>query len=377
MATEVSEAASATNAAAAPDGKMNSLLAKLSSITDASPSASSNEMIKSSKKPYQKRSSSSYTNNNKDENRQARKNVSRQKNSSNSGPQRRSFNNNRNNNNNDNSGNNQSFRRNNAPRERQTVSHFDKIRNSKKSSPVITKSEAALNESGLSFADLQEQKALYIRRKLNAQSNIEINTPVKAVHDFITSRVKHRNQIYDPISAQFSEFKGANNTFKLKTVNQAELELSKDHMGYSTESRLLRAMEQLTRKRGFKLFDAEKNNSQYLPLNANIYPYANTTLPNNLARPFANLKNLSNISKEEIRFTLATVVKGERQELVVDPNTKFPTEQAKVNAYVVVNNLNRNAQLQVDNLHQSMAPVMLGNAPVKQLPQPIIAPKKI
>lgn len=349
MATEA-DAAVNVSKNATTDDKVSSLLSKLSAITN-EPLENADTMIKKTKKP--KRNTRENM-----EQRQSKRNNARVDRSASNSPQRR-------------------FNDKKYAKKTQTVSRFDKIRNKEKKLQSEDSAESSLNQAGTNFADLQEQKALYIRRKLQDKKPINIVTPGKLVYDFIASRALHKSQIYDPLTDKFAQLKTPANVFKVAKVNKTELELSKDKMAYDTKSRLLRALEQLTLKRGFKLFDVEKRNVQYLPDSAYIYPYANTTLPNNLQRPFANLKNLNNISKEEVQYTFATVVRGERPELTIDPNAKYPTERAELNAHVVVNNLNRNAQLQVDNLHKSMATVMLGEAPIKTLPHPVLAPKKI
>ncbi|TID14859.1 hypothetical protein CANINC_004530 [Pichia inconspicua] len=350
LATEADAALNAAKNDTTHD-EMNSLLNKLSAITS-EPIQNPNTVIGKTKR------SGNHKRNDNREQRENRRNNARSDRSTSFSPQRRS---------NDNR----------YAKKTQSISHFDKIRNKKTNSQTEESSETSLNQAGVNFADLQEQKAQYIKRKLQDQKSLDIVTPGQLVYNFISSRALHKTQIYDPLSDKFAQLKTPENVFKVAKVSKAELELSKDKLAYNTKSRLLRALEQLTNKRGFKLSDVAKKNVQYLPNSAYIYPYANTTLPNNLQRPFANLKNLNDISKEEVEYTFATVVRGERPELSVDPNTDFPTERAKLNAHVVVNNLNRNAQLQVDNLHKSMASVMLGEAPIKSLPHPILASKKI
>ena len=266
----------------------------------------------------------------------------------------------------------------------QTVSHFDRIRNPTAAAAAATATATAggassgLNSEGLSFADQQEQRALFIRRKLEPTSVSDSPSfPAAQVFKFLTSRVAHEHNLYKYKGDKFAEFKEAPSQYQLAPVSKAELELTKDKMGYDAKSRVLRALEQITTKRGFKLLDAVKTNVPYIPYNSMIYPYANTTLPNNLRRPVANIKNLSNVSSEEVAFTIATVVKGKRQELQFDASAQYKTPQLKVNAQVVVNGLNRNAQLQVDNLHYALAPTMLGEAPVKSLPKAELPPKKL
>jgi hypothetical protein len=344
--------------------KMDNLLKKLADITSSnSPSSNSSTtmMKKSSKKQFknasngEKREKKEFKSFNK-RNNQRNRNTYNKNNNERRGLQ-----------------NSSSF-----SNTRQTVSHYDKYKNAKKVNPSGSSPDSTiLNTEGLSLAELQKEKALYIRRKENVQESIVPNTPDINVFNFVASRALHKSLIYDLKADKFAKFNDPLNKYTLTPVNKAELELIKDKLGYDTKSRLLRALEQITTKRGFKLLDANKTSVQYLPYNALLYPFANTTLPSNLQRPVANLKNLSNVSPDEITSTLATVVKGVRQELVFDANKNYKTTQLKVNAQVVANSLNRNSQLQVDNLHQTMAQVMVGEQPVKTLPQPILAPKKI
>ncbi|GAV28842.1 hypothetical protein PMKS-002319 [Pichia membranifaciens] len=215
------------------------------------------------------------------------------------------------------------------------------------------------------------------RRKVAEGSPATLHTGEAAVFDFFYSRAVHKAAKYDWKADKFAQFEDTPEVYRAAEVSKPDLELSKDKMGYDTKSRVLRALEQITTKRGFKLSDIEKKNDSYLPYTALLYPYANTTLPNNLERPRANLKNLASVPEEEISATIASVVRGQRPELVYNPQENFKTEQLKINAQVVVNSLNRNAQLQVDNLHKSMAKVMLGQQPIKTLPQPVFPPKKL
>ncbi|KAG0676386.1 hypothetical protein C6P40_001979 [Pichia californica] len=341
--------------------KMDTLLEKLASITNtkSSPSNGNQTMIsqsKGKKKMYngQKRNSKPYT---KDNSFQSFKKTDS-----------RNFNK---------EGNQKKRGTDSVSRTIQTVSHFDRFKNPKKTVTGNTESETKLNNIGLSFADLQEARALYIRSKLNPSKNINLNTNENSVYSFLHSRAVHKAESYDLDSNKFSKFKDIPNIYKSTQISKSELELSKDKLGYDAKSRILRALEQITTKRGFKLNDVEKKNVNYLPYNGLLYPYSNTTLPNNLARPKANLSNFSNIPEDEIATTIATVVRGERPELIFNSKETYKTEQLKVNAQVVVNGLNRNSQLQVDNLHISMSKVMLGKEPIKILPQPIIAPKKL
>lgn len=363
MATEAGDAPASGN-------KMENLLEKLASITNNGPSdAGQNTMIAKQKGKQNRNNRGNNGSNNQRSGKGYRKEASGRSNT-------RSNNSNRNNSERKNQrrGTGTGGRRSNSA---QTVSHFDRFKNPKKASNAATKADGSLNAEGLSFADLQEARALFIRRKLSEDKPIALHTSEEVVFDFFHSRAVHKAQIYDPKTAKFAKFEEAPNVYQPAEVSKPELELLKDKMGYDTNSRILRALEQITTKRGFKLADVEKRNVSFLPYNGLLYPYANTTLPNNLDRPKANLQNLSNIPEEEITATIASVVRGQRPELVFNPKEKFKTEQLKINAQVVANGLNRNAQLQVDNLHKSMAKVMLGQQPVKTLPQPVFAPKKL
>lgn len=365
MATHASQAAPAGADATASQEKMSGLLEKLASITQAPAKA----RVPTGKQDYKK-------------NRQNRNSDGRRDNASFNGNKRTPRRN----------GNNSQQRDNRNSQERsdrrggyksnsrtvQTVSHFDRIKNPKKTVAESSKSQGSfINEKGLSFAELQEQRAFYIRRKLQSESNIVPTTPEIQIFNFEYSRAVHKTLKYAPRENPFTSFKEPRKEFQFETVSREELELSKDKMGYDAKSRLLRALETICNRRGYKLLDHAKSNVQYLPLTANLYPFANTTLPNNLKRPHASLKSLTNVAPEEIKSTIESVVLGHRNELKFDEKQNFKTAQLRVNAQVVVNALNRNAQLQVDNLHHSIANVALGNGPVKSLPKAILPPKKV
>ena len=351
--------------APASNGKMENLLEKLASITSNGPAGTPKETmlgkpkgknIRNNRKPYNANNQRSAKGNRKDASSRNNNNNNRNKNSER---------------------NNQRRGTGRRAHTVQTVSHFDRFKNPKKSSTASTRADNPLNADGLSFADLQEARALFIRRKVAEGSPAKLHTGEAAVFDFFYSRAVHKAAKYDSKADKFAQFEETPQVYRAAEVSKPDLELFKDKMGYDTKSRVLRALEQITTKRGFKLSDIEKKNDSYLPYTALLYPYANTTLPNNLERPRANLKNLANVPEEEISATIASVVRGQRPDLVYDPQENFKTEQLKINAQVVVNSLNRNAQLQVDNLHKSMAKVMLGQQPIKTLPQPVFPPKKL
>lgn len=261
--------------------------------------------------------------------------------------------------------------------ERKTVSDFDRYRN-KKSKDDIGRNVQTLNDKGMKFAEELEEKAFFIRRKTSDDVKPVVPTfENKITHQFINARINHYANLYASSEDKFAEFKNTVKPYRPSIINKLELNLSKDKIAHNTESRFLKALEQITMRRGFKLLDSVKRNVEYLPQNSTLYPYANNTLPSNLKRSVANLKNLQSISAEEVDSTIASVVKGIRPELIFDPAKSYKTPQLKVNAQVVVNGLNRNPQLQVDNLHVAIAPALLGESPVKSIPQPVIAPMQI
>ena len=261
--------------------------------------------------------------------------------------------------------------------ERKTVSDFDRYRN-KKSKDDIGRNVQTLNDKGMKFAEELEEKAFFIRRKTSDDVKPVVPTfENKITHQFINARINHYANLYASSEDKFAEFKNTVKPYRPSIINKLELNLSKDKIAHNTESRFLKALEQITMRRGFKLLDSVKRNVEYLPQTSTLYPYANNTLPSNLKRSVANLKNLQNISAEEVDSTIASVVKGIRPELIFDPTKSYKTPQLKVNAQVVVNGLNRNPQLQVDNLHVAIAPALLGESPVKFIPQPVIAPMQI
>lgn len=356
---------------------MNSLLSKLAAITENNVPSGAGTMVKKIPKKQNRNAArgekKEFKRNNdrrdKDNNKKFSNNTTRRNNNNTRNDEKRGFSN----------SNRSSF-----GRTEQTVSHYDKFHKAKAAStlanPSLSASSSAsfLNNEGLSFAEIQKQRALYIRRKNGStESKIELSTPEVNVLKFIASRALHKAENYDLRSNSFAKFSDPSNKYTVPVVSKPELELLKDKLAYDTKSRLLRALEQITTKRGFKLLDVNKSNVKYLPYTALLYPFANTTLPNNLDRPVANIKSLSNISPVEIQQTIDTVVKGKRQELIFDSNKNYKTAQLKVNAQVVVNALNSNSQFQVDNLHTTMAKVMVGEQPIKNLPEPILPPKKV
>lgn len=364
-------AAGAGGAAATPASKMSDLMSKLSSIVDNGSKTQKQGMIKTDKR----RSKFNPNNNNREkrENRDNRDNRDRSK-SFNTYKKR---NNDRNNRNRDGKADKKFERKGGRSFERRTVSKYDKFNLSE--NEEIIKPGSKINKEGLNFADYQEARALFIRRKLNTSAPaIELSDSNSRVLDFVYSRAQHRVNYYNKKSDKFNNNL---NDFKYhpESISKADLDLSKDKIGYSTESRILQAIEILFNRRGFKLSDNVKNNVKYLPLTANLYPFANTTIPNSLDRPNANIENLSfsDIDENEIIELFDTVVKGKRPELVFNPDKTYPTEQMKINSQVVINALNSNAQLQVDNLHKILAQVFKGEKPLSELPQPVLPPKKI
>lgn len=258
----------------------------------------------------------------------------------------------------------------NARQPPRTVSQYDRFRN-----PNTKKKARSLNAKGDQFAQETLEKAAFIKRKSGDVAKIDIKSRHEIIDEFVSSVVKHEPRFAAQCSP-FAKFT-ANEHFQLENVNKAELELSKDKLGYDAKSRMLRALEQIVTKRGYTLTDANKVNFQYLPYNTQLYPFANTTLPANLMRNQATLKTLSNVSPQEIQETVGRVVLGQRPDIKFDPKAQYKTVQLRVNAQVVANSLNSNAQLQVDSLHAAMAPVLVGAAPIKTLPQAVLPPKKL
>lgn len=237
-----------------------------------------------------------------------------------------------------------------APR---TVSKYDRLRNKDGS-----KKDRVLNAKGQKFVSDATSKASYVARKTSEQAQIDLVSPRESLHQF-----------YGRIVAT-----GANAT--VVQLSRSELELSKDKMGYDTSSRVLRALEQITQKRGFKLNDTAKSDFQILPATKHIYPYANGQMPSSLMRPNASLSQMK-ITREELLSVFSKVVFGHRDLIQFDPAAKYKTKQLRLNAQVVANSLNNNPQLQVDSLAQNLAPVLVGQAAIKDLPKPVLAPKKI
>ncbi|GME72443.1 unnamed protein product [Ambrosiozyma monospora] len=160
-----------------------------------------------------------------------------------------------------------------------------------------------------------------------------------------------------------------------------ELEIVKAKAGYDTKSRFLRALEQLTKQKGYVLADTFRRHPN-LPVTAQgNYPYGQSNVPNSGARsdsaPFEKLTGELKASSENWNEILDATVRGVRSEVVLNAEDKkrFGTDQLKLNASVVANALNSNAQLKVGDLHQQIAGVAASGGSLKDIPRVVEAKK--
>lgn len=253
-----------------------------------------------------------------------------------------------------------------------TFSRFDKFRNT----DLDSEQKQSLNQKGMDFASKLESRGLFISRK-QQEVSVPVSTEKSRVTQFLSASLVHAVKNLPKPQAIAEAYPSS---YTPETLDKTDLTLSKDKIGYSEESRVLKALETLANSKGYKLSDkAARNSVTYLPNHCKSYPFGNTLLPTNLNRPASVLKNLSTaaIGKEEITAAFASIVKGIRPELKFDESKKYKTDQLKLNAQVVANGLNRNAQLQVDNIHASIAPILVGEAKVSSIPRPISVPIKL
>lgn len=167
---------------------------------------------------------------------------------------------------------------------------------------------------------------------------------------------------------QFESIASSDSKYSPKSVDIYELELTKDKIPYNGKNRILLAMEQIAKKRGFKLTDFKAAGLPLVPSSSVNYPFTNTLLSRTEARPLAEIEQLSSVPQEEIEATVDATVLGKRPELKFDPKKKYRTPQLKLNAEVVANALNGNAQFKVDNVHEKLQPVLDGDAGLAELP---------
>ncbi|VEU19573.1 DEKNAAC100547 [Brettanomyces naardenensis] len=227
-----------------------------------------------------------------------------------------------------------------------------------------------VNKKGEEFLIEQQQKSQFIRRKVNSKGS-----SVGFSNEVVRQGLENSELLNGLIELQeadpnyLSSLTAPSKTvFEPRFPNVAELELTKNKIPFDTRNRLLRALEEIAARRGYKLKDIAKM-QPILPAVTNLYPFCNPLIPGNSARPRSHLRTFDNVPEQEIRATVDATVKGKRPELKVDPNRKYKTEQMRLNAEVVVNSLNSNAQLKVDNIHAVMSKVLTGDGQLKELPQ--------
>ncbi|GMM28156.1 hypothetical protein DAMA08_008720 [Martiniozyma asiatica (nom. inval.)] len=244
-----------------------------------------------------------------------------------------------------------------------TISIYDRLRNPK---PRIT-TKAQNGSKGNEINGINYKPS----------ATFQLLTQEEILEGFKSSNKQHAD-LFKAQSGPLAQFnKLSADEFVLQKVDFAKLNLTKDKFANNHNNRVLRALEQLTTKRGYRLDEFEKRGQQYDPMGLIAFPFANPLAPTNLLRKYAQFGELSNISENEIKQTFASVVYGVRPELVVDLKKDYKTEAQRVNAHAVVNSLNSNPTLHVDSLHKEISKVLLGNEPIKNLPKPVLPPKKI
>lgn len=77
---------------------------------------------------------------------------------------------------------------------------------------------------------------------------------------------------------------------------------------------------------------------------------------------------MADIPEKELEKAIAETVDGARNEIrpIINENQ---TERARLNAQVVANALNSNAQLKVDDIHIKLSEVLTGQKGLKELPK--------
>ncbi|QPG76802.1 hypothetical protein FOA43_004196 [Brettanomyces nanus] len=213
--------------------------------------------------------------------------------------------------------------------------------------------------------DLNEEegkaRSEFIRRKLRSELQ-----PLGYSHKSVKKGLANQELLRRLSSLQ--DYSKGYSIYQPEFPNVAELQLTKTKIAYSANNRVLLALEQIAAIRGYKLKDTYKM-QPILPASANLYPFCNTLIPGNLARPKSDLRSFDDVPESEIRATINYTVRGIRPELKVDPKKQYKTPQMELNAHVVVNSLNSNAQLKVDNIHLPMSKVLIGDGKLSELPK--------
>ncbi|GMG47059.1 unnamed protein product [Ambrosiozyma monospora] len=233
---------------------------------------------------------------------------------------------------------------------------------------------------------LDEEHLKYVERK-------RYQTAYKPVKPISNKSLKVQYEALDQ-ARQFNSFVKGDNTLGSKISSTAsttrytpsfttkpELEIVKAKAGYDTKSRFLRALEQLTKQKGYVLSDTFRRHPNLPATTQGNYPFGQTNLPNSGPRsnssPLEKLAGQLKGDSKNWNEIMDSTVRGVRSEVVLNAADKkrFGTEQLKLNASVVANALNSNAQLKVTDLHLQIAGVAASGGSLKDIPRVLEAKK--
>ncbi len=156
-------------------------------------------------------------------------------------------------------------------------------------------------------------------------------------------------------------------TYKPDIPDVAKLQLTKTKIPFNTENRILIAVEKVLAKRGISVEDG-KLADRFFECKSTIHSFENPLKAKNEITISPNIKKLADIPERELEKAIAETVDGARNEIrpIINENQ---TERARLNAQVVANALNSNAQLKVDDIHIKLSEVLTGQKGLKELPK--------
>ncbi len=159
-----------------------------------------------------------------------------------------------------------------------------------------------------------------------------------------------------------------NTTYRPRIPDAARLQLSKTKIPFNVENRILIALEKVLSKRGIKLGDQAASLDRYFEYRSAVHPFENPLIAKNEVTIASSVKKWADIPEKELERSIAESVEGARNELrpIIKENQ---TERAKVNAQVVANVLNSNAQFKVDDIHAKLSQVLTGQKSLRELPK--------
>ncbi|QOU21811.1 hypothetical protein BRETT_001975 [Brettanomyces bruxellensis] len=136
---------------------------------------------------------------------------------------------------------------------------------------------------------------------------------------------------------------------------------------FNTENRILIAVEKVLARRGISIEDG-KLADRFFECKSTIHSFENPLKAKNEITINPNIRKLADIPEKELEKAIAETVDGARNEIrpIINENQ---TERARLNAQVVANALNSNAQLKVDDIHIKLSEVLTGQKGLKELPK--------